>query len=379
MALYKQRGSKYWWYKFKWTVANADGNKETYEIRRSARSRSRREAEAVRDEHRRALRLGLIHPLDEWPQAPPPKAPSLREFARRFLDHAEQHTKPGTARFYAECLRRVLTFGPLADSTLTDTTGETIAKYVKWRRGQGKGNSLAAINAELGTLRRLSHLAEEGDVIVKAPKIHELPGQTGRERSISDEEETAYLRAASSTLRDTTILAVDTGLRPNSELFVLEWAHVRFERDGEAPHGFIHVADGKSKNAVRNVPLTPRARAVLEMRKVLCGESRYVFPGSGRSGHLTSVQHPHGKAIRKAGLKPFEIYCWRHTFGTRCAEAGMDQFQLARLMGHSAPSVAERYYVHITEPHVTAGFERFLTYRASRQIEAFPLASNSVQ
>jgi hypothetical protein len=151
----------------------------------------------------------------------------------------------------------VLTFGPLADSILTDITGETIAKYVKWRRGQGKGNSLAAVNAELRTLRRLFHLAEEWDVIAKAPKIHELPGQTGRERSVSDEEEAAYLRAASPTLRGVTILAVDTGLRPNSELFVLEWAHVRFERDREAPHGFIHVADGKSKNAVRNVPLTP--------------------------------------------------------------------------------------------------------------------------
>src|SRR3972149_3451749 len=201
-------------------------------MRRSARSRSRREAGAVRDEHRRALRLGLIHPLDEWPQAPPPKAPSLREFARRFLEHAEQHTKPGTARFYAECLRRVLMFGPLADSILTDTTGETIAKYVKWRRGQGKGNSLAAVHAELRTLRRLFHLAEEWDVIAKAPKIHELPGQTGRERSISDEEEAAYLRAASPTLRDVTILAVDTGLRPNSELFVLEWPKVHFELDG---------------------------------------------------------------------------------------------------------------------------------------------------
>ncbi len=49
------------------------------------------------------------------------------------------------------------------------------------------------------------------------------------------------------------------------------------------------------------------------------------------------------QAIRDAGLKPFEFYCWRHTFGTRCAESGMDKFTLARLMGHSSPRVAERY------------------------------------
>jgi integrase len=42
-------------------------------------------------------------------------------------------------------------------------------------------------------------------------------------------------------------------------------------------------------------------------------------------------------------IEAFEFYCWRHTFGTRCAEAGMDKFSLARLMGHSSPRVAERY------------------------------------
>jgi len=47
-------------------------------------------------------------------------------------------------------------------------------------------------------------------------------------------------------------------------------------------------------------------------------------------------------------------------FGTRCAESGMDKFTLARLMGHSSPRIAERYYIHVTEPHVMTGFERFL-------------------
>jgi len=73
----------------------------------------------------------------------------------------------------------------------------------------------------------------------------------------------------------------------------------------------------------------------------------------------------HKRAIRKAKLvgdgklDPFEFYCWRHTFGTRCADSGMDKFSLARLMGHSSPRVGERYYVHVTERHVTAGFGKF--------------------
>jgi hypothetical protein len=39
------------------------------------------------------------------------------------------------------------------------------------------------------------------------------------------------------------------------------------------------------------------------------------------------------KAIEKSKLMSFEFYCWRHTFGTRMAESGVDRFALARLMG----------------------------------------------
>jgi integrase len=57
----------------------------------------------------------------------------------------------------------------------------------------------------------------------------------------------------------------------------------------------------------------------------------------------------------------------------------MDRFSLARLMGHSSPRVAERYYVHVTESHVAAGFERFLDYQAVRIVESVPAATARIQ
>jgi integrase len=111
--------------------------------------------------------------------------------------------------------------------------------------------------------------------------------------------------------------------------------------------------------------------------------SAYVFPGDGDSGHVVSLQHPHKDAIEKAKADWFAIYGLRHTFGTRCAESGMDKYTLARLMGHSSPSITARYYVYVTEPHVTAGFEKFAAYQerglAEGIAEAFPDASAAVQ
>jgi hypothetical protein len=49
--------------------------------------------------------------------------------------------------------------------------------------------------------------------------------------------------------------------------------------------------------------------------------------------------------------------------GAKAVQSGMDRFSLARLMGHSSPAVAARYYVHVTETHVAAGFGKFVEYQ----------------
>jgi integrase len=245
------------------------------------------------------------------------------------------------------------------------------------------------VNGDLRTLRRMMRLAHEWGFIFQTPSVHELPGGKGREHVVSFAEELQYLSKASQTVKDAAMLAVDTGMRPNSELFLLEWVHVHLDSTQEEPHGFLHVRQGKTDSAVRNIPLTPRTREMLVARRELmtgpkealrrCGDQRFVFPGHGNSGHLMTVQHAHEKALKDAGLDAFEFYCWRHTFGTRCAESGMDKFTLARLMGHSSPRVAERYYIHVTEPHVMTGFERFVSYQNAGLVNALRQQSDAVQ
>jgi integrase len=387
--LYK-RGGVYW-YKFRWTVKGQDGTRENYLVRKSARTASLKRARDVEEEHRRALRLGTIHPADPWPSPKPqaPQVPTLREFSKQMLSFVKVQKKSGTHRFYNICTNRLLRFPTLADALLTEITGELVGKYGQWRRSTSADESVLTVHGELRTLRRMLNLAQEWGLISQTPIIHELPGGKGRERVISFAEEVLYLSKASQTVRDAAMLAVDSGMRPNSELFSLEWADVHLECTRDAPQGFIHVPQGKTDSATRNIPLTPRTREMLLARGELmvgpkdakrrCGDLKYVFPGEGNSGHLVTVQHAHEKAARDAGLEAFEFYCWRHTFGTRCAESGMDKFSLARLMGHSSPRVAERYYIHVTEPHVMTGFERFSTYQATGLLEAFKQQTNRMQ
>ena len=222
-----KRGATYW-YKFRWTIKLQDGTRENFLIRKSARTGSVKKAREVEEEHRRALRLGLIHPADPWPKQEPkaPEIPPLREFSKQFLAFVEVQKKPGTARFYGIGVNRVLRFAALADALLSDITGELVSKYAQWRRSAKDGESLLTVNGDLRTLRRMLNLAQEWGLIPQSPTIHELPGGKGRERVISFAEEALYLAAASGTVRDAAILAADTGMRPNSEIFTLEWVNV---------------------------------------------------------------------------------------------------------------------------------------------------------
>jgi len=382
--IYKR--GKVYWYNFRWSLRQADGTVENFRIVKSARTHKRKDAEDAENEHRRALRLGEIHPNDPWPKPATNAPPVFRAFAKEFLQYAKTHTKPGTHTFYNVCLDRLLTFAAIADAPLNAITGETVSRYARHRQ-EIPENSVVTVNGDLRTLRRILHLAVEWGKLDRVPTIHELPQSQGRDRVLSFAEEAKYLAKASENLRDATILAVDTGMRPNSELFPLKWADVDLTVRSESPHGVLHVRQGKTDSAQRSLPLTPRVAEVLRRRKKASEAkgkpSAFVFPGAGISGHITSLQHPHKTAIEDSKLESFEFYCWRHTFGTRAAQSGMDRFTLARLMGHSSPSVAARYYIHVTETHVAAGFGKFVEYHTRSVAEglaaAFPQRSEAVQ
>jgi integrase len=375
--IYKR--GKVCWYRFKWSLKREDGTREHFLIQRSAKTGNSRKAGEVEEEHRSALRFGLVHPSDPWPKSTLAAPPTFRAFSERFKKHVSAHTKPGTARFYEACLARILNYSAVADVPLTEIGSELLSRYTQYRLSIA-GNSVVTVNGDVRTLRRVMNLAHEWGVLSFVPKVHELPGEKGRERVVSQKEEAVYLYHAGGTLRDLAILAVDTGLRPDSELFPLEWVNVSLQSTPEAPNGAVCVPEGKTASAVRAVPLTARGSDLLRARRQSAhAETKFVFPGPGNGGHITTVQHAHKRTIRDGNLTPFPFYCWRHTFGTRCAESGMDRFSLARLMGHSSPRVTEKYYVHVTESHVAAGFGKFIEYQARNVIEAVPSLTEAVQ
>jgi len=99
----------------------------------------------------------------------------------------------------------------------------------------------------------------------------------------------------------------------------------------------------KSHYSNRDVPLTVRARQILEQISKDCyTETLFPIPKS-------TLQHQMQRTCRKLKLEGLSLHSFRHTFGTRLGEAGASAHVIKQLMGHSSITVSQRYVHKLTE------------------------------
>lgn len=365
MATYKR--GRLWWYKFTW-------NGEP--IRESTKQGNKRIAEQIESAHKTSLAKGEVGIRDRAPIA----------ILKNFIEHdfapfieTRFQDKPKTLEYYRNGIKNIAAFTFLATSRLDDITTAKISAFIASRRDAGL--QVASINRQLEVLRRMLKLAVEWGKVEKAiPKIEILPGENHRDRVLSSDEEVRYFNAATAigeeiqeayrrallgiratmrgeqpkppedpyALRDSGAILIDCALRPE-ECFRLKWENVRDRA--------LHVCFGKTKSARRTIPLTPRAEALIEMRRATA-KTEWVFPAQTRSGHMekSTLKKQHPKACTAAKVTAFDLYTFRHTCLTRWAEY-MDPYTLAYLAGHSDFATTRRY-VHPQAETVRAAMER---------------------
>jgi integrase len=341
MAVYKQKESKFWWYKFTW-----NGER----VRKSTKQTNKRVAEQMEAAQKTSLAKGEVGIVQRGP------APTLRQFSERFMQAISVRCaeKPRTIEFYQEKLNRLLEYTEIANSALDSIDEALIERYVQERR---KAVAPATVNRQLATLRRALRLAHEWKVIDRLPKIRLLQGERAREFVLSREQEVIYLKAAPQPLKDLALLMLDTALR-DGEALVLKWPDIHLKPAPTAKFGYLQVQKGKSPRARRTVSLTARVREMLAARAKK-SSSEFVFPGkNGNPILVTSLDHQHSK-VRKLLKMPedFVVHSLRHTMLTRLGLLGVDAFTIMKIAGHSSITISQRY-VHPSPESVERAFEK---------------------
>jgi len=119
---------------------------------------------------------------------------------------------------------------------------------------------------------------------------------------------------------------------------------------------FLHVT-GKGGQQ-RMVPVSQRARQALSRwLAVRKGTSKYLFPSSGTTGHLTRIRlfQLLRALAAKADIDPTRIspHVLRHAFATHLLEGGADLRVLQTLLGHADISTTQ-IYTHVESERLVA-------------------------
>ena len=136
-----------------------------------------------------------------------------------------------------------------------------------------------------------------------------------------------------------------TGCR-RGEIVALRWREVAGDT----------LALGDAKTGPRRVPLSDRARAVLEGRTREA--SAYVFPSPRDASRHRDADLPLWYEVRRtARLEEVRVHDLRHTFASHAVMAGVPVPVVSRLLGHSNARMTLRY-AHLGDAAVRAEAQR---------------------
>jgi len=211
------------------------------------------------------------------------------------------------------------------------------------RTPRKKPLSKATINRRISFLRSALYEALRRELVDRNPcaRIKLLFEENTRTRVMTEKEEERIHEQAPEWLRPILKVATLAGLR-QGEILALRWEDIDRDR------GLIFIGHQSKNHKRREVPL------LKELEEVLDGLSPFVGP-DGASPYLfvdpltakpyqTHDAVNHFKAsVRRARIRDLRFHDLRRTFASRLAQRGVTLQAIARLLGHGATYVTERY------------------------------------
>lgn len=185
----------------------------------------------------------------------------------------------------------------------------------------------------------------------KLPHIKE-PNKEIRVLSICEQAELEkYLCSNLEPYRFGVLLTLYTGIRLG-ELCALKWEDISnnsikisktLHRIKDGDKTIIEVTEPKTKTSNRVIPLPEFIQQYVSQ---LRGHGYIMTTRSGKPVEPRLMQMTFAKMIEECKLQRVCFHALRHTFATRCIEAGFDIKSLSEILGHTDVKTTLNKYVH---------------------------------
>lgn len=235
-----------------------------------------------------------------------------------------------------------------------------------------KGLANSTINGVKDVMITIFECAVNNDVIVSNPARKNINSKIGKEpekkECLSVAVQKDFLEFAKyHRYIDAYSFILQTGLRAG-ELIGLKWEDIDFDKkvlNVQRSMFFSYdtreweISKPKSAAGERTIPLTKEAISILREQEYKHKHMKVIpmewkdFVFLNKETGLPINNDTYNKALMqicgKMLIKSFSMHILRHTFATRCIEAGMKPKILQKILGHTSLKMTMDRYVHATE------------------------------
>ena len=173
------------------------------------------------------------------------------------------------------------------------------------------------------------------EIIIKKTS-HEL-----RVFSIREQKQLCKYLCKNMSLKNIGILiCLYTGLRVG-EICALHWNDISLKEKTS-----LILSTPKSSCSIRTIPLPDDIAVVLD--NFPCKKEGYLLTGTDSCIEPRTMQNHFKHVLKEVTIEETNFHTLRHTFATRCVEAGFDIKSLSEILGHSNVNITMNRYVHPT-------------------------------
>lgn len=116
--------------------------------------------------------------------------------------------------------------------------------------------------------------------------------------------------------------------------------------DGQEKYTELIIDKPKTKNSIRDIPMTRDLLSLIRPLKKIVREDYYVLTNSAEPTEPRTYRSYFNKLQKELGLPKMRFHGLRHSFATRCIESKCDYKTVSVLLGHSNISTTLNLYVH---------------------------------
>jgi integrase len=260
-------------------------------------------------------------------------------FGNLFDTWVERHAKPSN-RGWDKDVRRYRQYleKPLGGKKLSMIRRDTVATL---HSGITMAGRPAVANRVLAIVSSVFGRGIEWGLVEHNPaKGIRRNREISRDRFLQAEELPRFFAALAEepneAVRDYILMSLLTGAR-RANVQSMRWADISLT---EAVWRIPVTKNGTPQN----VTLPPAAITILHARKLAAEPAvPFVFPGSGKDGHLHSPRKGFLRVTRKAGIENLRIHDLRRTLGSWQAKTGASLIIIGKSLNHRSPQTTAIY------------------------------------